>query len=124
MQFSCFQRLLCWLGGLLPTDVPEPGLASAVPLPCPPAHSVKLSLTAAHPLTQSHVVPAGAWAKVLRRSWADYAALALPFNMKITAGFQYQMPVVDLRSRNAITFVLENDPPCSAWAATFPASLS
>ena len=84
---------------------------------------MELSLTAAHPTAQRCAMPAGAWAKVLRSSRADYAALAIPFNMKMPPGFKYQMPVLDVRNPDAITFVVESDPPQLSVGCNVPRKL-
>ena len=110
------------LSRLLPTEMPEQGFPPAVSCPVFPC-STGLNSAAAHPLTQRHVVPAGAWAKVLRSCRADRAALAIPFNMRMPAGFQYQMPVLDARNPDAITFVVESDPPQLSLGCSIPRKL-
>ncbi len=60
---------------------------------------------------------------MLRSPRADYAALVIPRNMKMPAGFKYQMPVVDARNPDAITFVVESDPPQLSLGCNIPRRL-
>ena len=68
-------------------------------------------------------MPAGAWAKILRSSNADYAALAIPFDMALPADFKYQPPMVDARNPDAITFIVESDPPQLSLGLNIPRKL-
>ena len=81
------------------------------------------SAASVRPSHANRVVPAGAWAKILRSPEADYAALAIPFNMELPAGFQYQMPIIDARNPDAISFVVECDPPQLSLGVNIPCKL-
>ena len=68
-------------------------------------------------------MPAGAWAKIIRSRKADYAALAMPFDMAMPADFEWQPPVVDARNPDAIAFVVESDPPQLSLGLNIPRKL-
>ncbi len=108
-------------------------MAGCVPIYGPPAAALApvsphnlmptWSTAGVRPSHASRVVPAGAWAKILRSSKADYAALATPFNREIPADFKYQPPMVDARNPDAITFVVESDPPQLSLGLNIPRKL-
>ena len=85
--------------------------ACCSPWPVSPCNLIPTrSAAGVRPSNAKCVVPAGAWARVFRSCKTDGTAL-FPFDMAMPAGFSYQPPMVDTRNPDAITFVVESDPP-------------
>ena len=120
MWCLCFRACCsCMAGCLLIYGLPAAALAPVSPHNLMPTWST----AGVRPSHASRVVPAGAWAKILRSSKADYAALAIPCNREIPADFKYQPPMVDARNPDAITFVVESDPPQLSLGLNIPRKL-